>query len=181
MCGQPPEDFGAFFLALMTAATTTNADDGLHLAGLQHAVLGEGNSQREGRTFQNIPRLIDKYLEDCASRRLAMRVEVDESLQGGEAQRRAFATSVDEVLRALPSCAAPSVCAWSTARGSNVQARPDHVTPKTVEALAAHQPRESEWGDFAGLEVVGFLLVGPIVALCYWVHTSLLPRLYAGG
>ena len=147
--GDPPDDFGSFFLALMTAATAVTAHDGQYLAGLQHAVLGEGHTQLEGRTFQNVPRLTDKYLGECGSRRFAMRVEVDAALQGGEAQRQVFATSVREALQALPGAAEPAVCAWSDARGCTVAARSDHVTPKTLEALSAHQPTDSEWGDFA--------------------------------
>lgn len=170
--GMPPKSFGSFYLALMTAANATTADDGMHLAGMQHAVLGEGDASREGRTFQNVPRLTDKYLGDCGSRRLAVRVEVDASLAGGEVQRGAFAESVFDALQALPGPAQPAVCEWTASRGCTVAARADHVTPKTVEQLAAYRPNANEWGELEGLAWIGVLLTGPaIVLLCYWARS----------
>lgn len=44
---------------------------------MQHAVLGLGSSFYE--TFQNCPRMTDKFLEQCGSRRLAMRGELDDN------------------------------------------------------------------------------------------------------
>ncbi len=46
------------------------------LTGVQHAVLGFGSSTYT--TFQNIPRLTDKFLGECGSRRMAKRAEIDE-------------------------------------------------------------------------------------------------------
>ena len=46
------------------------------LVGVQHAVLGYGSTTYT--TFQNIPRLTDKFLGDCGSRRMTMRAEIDE-------------------------------------------------------------------------------------------------------
>ena len=177
--GDPPADFGAFFFALLTQATATTVDDGLHLAGLQHALLGVGHAQCEGSTFQNIPRLTDRYLGECGSRRLAMRVEIDAALEGGDAQRDAFAASTFEALQAMPSHGLPPVCAWTEARGCNVAARADFVTPKSVAELEAYKPSESEWGDFEGPMKWPLLLLG-IAACCafvYWINTVLIPTL----
>ena len=175
--GFPPDDFGAFHLSLLSAANATTTDDGLHLAGLQHAVLGTGHAQRDGCHFQNVPRLADKYLGECGSRRLAMRVEIDEALEGGAAQRRAFAASTFEALEAQLSHGMPSVCAWTVANGCTVGARADLITPKTAEQLAAHRPHENDWGDiqFAGYEWLAVPILGAILAFCYWVHAVYLP------
>ena len=62
------------------------ANEGLKpLAGMQHAVLGEGSSVY-AETFQNCPRLTDKFLGECGSRRLAMRGERRASSRGVESQ-----------------------------------------------------------------------------------------------
>lgn len=81
-------------------------------------MLGFGASVYE--TFQNVPRLTDKLLEECGSRRMAQRGEVDE---GGEddpmAVIKAFEVAVGKALDALPSADKPAVCKW-TVPGSQI-------------------------------------------------------------
>ena len=60
--GDPPANFEKFLDQLRRAV----ADESTPLAGLQHAVLGEGDSVYTD-TFQNNPRLSDKYMGECGS------------------------------------------------------------------------------------------------------------------
>ena len=60
-----PRDAAALYVA-----------EGEPLKGCQHAVLGFGSSMYD--TFMNCPRLCDKYLGDCGSRRMVQRAELDE-------------------------------------------------------------------------------------------------------
>lgn len=60
--GDPPDNYKLFLKKLMDAA----ADGQTPLKGLQHAVLGYGSSYYP--TFQNCPRLSDKYLGLCGAR-----------------------------------------------------------------------------------------------------------------
>ena len=81
--GDPPSGFGKF---LYRCQETSKEFDGntierRPLYGLQHAVLGVGNTQYD--TFQNIPRHIDKYLGECGSRRCKQRFEWDEMENSG--------------------------------------------------------------------------------------------------
>lgn len=70
--GDAPSGFGKFLYELQEAAK----DTGKPLMGLQHAVLGFGSTSYE--TFQNCPRLVDKYLGEAGSRRCLKRLEIDE-------------------------------------------------------------------------------------------------------
>lgn len=75
--GDPPSGFGLFLYELQEAAKAgTTASAGKPLSGLQHAVLGFGSTAYE--TFQNCPRLVDKYLGEAGSRRCMKRLEWDE-------------------------------------------------------------------------------------------------------
>ena len=68
--GDPPSNMRNL-VQLLQHEASMNSDA---LVGVQHAVLGFGSSTYT--TFQNIPRLTDKFLGACGSRRLAMRAEV---------------------------------------------------------------------------------------------------------
>merc|ERR1711924_320531 len=72
--GDPPSNFNMFLLKLYRGAASGEKP----LAGMQHAVIGYGASVYE--TFQNTPRLADKLLGECGSRRLATRCELDEGM-----------------------------------------------------------------------------------------------------
>jgi len=70
--GDAPGGFGKFLYQLQEAAKS----DEKPLDGMQHAVLGFGSTIYE--TYQNCPRLCDKYLGEAGSRRCLERMEVDE-------------------------------------------------------------------------------------------------------
>merc|ERR1712160_6406 len=69
--GDSPGGYGKFLYQLQEAAKS----DEKPLDGLQHAVLGFGSTIYE--TYQNCPRLTDKYLGEAGSRRCLEMVEVD--------------------------------------------------------------------------------------------------------
>lgn len=83
------------------------------LKGIHHAVLGFGSTTYT--TFQNVPRLTDKFLGECGSRRLVMRAEIDEHdpNPGEEAEYHRWGEEVFAALQALPAVTAPPACAWS--------------------------------------------------------------------
>jgi len=70
--GDAPGGYGKFLYQLQEAAKSEEKP----LEGIQHAVLGFGSTIYE--TYQNCPRLTDKYLGEAGSRRCLERVEVDE-------------------------------------------------------------------------------------------------------
>ena len=76
--GDPPANLAQFLEMLIVGA----AAGGTPLAGLQHAVIGYGQSIYP--TFQNVPRLVDKLLGELGSRRCVRRVELDEGPDGDE-------------------------------------------------------------------------------------------------
>jgi len=69
----PPDNFGDFAHHLLTAATKHPGC----LAGLQHAVYGNGDDTYFS-TYMNNPRYIDMLLEKCGSRRFFARGETGE-------------------------------------------------------------------------------------------------------
>uniref|UniRef100_A0A6V2V724 Flavodoxin-like domain-containing protein n=1 Tax=Emiliania huxleyi TaxID=2903 RepID=A0A6V2V724_EMIHU len=78
--GDPPENYLPFLLGLLRAkeaAARGGGGGGPPLRGLQHAVLGFGQSVFA--TYQNCPRWTDKLLGELGSRRFVRRVEVDEA------------------------------------------------------------------------------------------------------
>merc|ERR1711937_447515 len=74
--GDAPGGYGKFLYQLQEAAKSGEKP----LEGIQHAVLGFGSTIYE--TFQNCPRLTDKYLGEAGSRRCMKRLEVDEMDEG---------------------------------------------------------------------------------------------------
>lgn len=110
--GDPPDNFAAMLLKLLLGAQKGDKP----LAGMQHAVLGFGASVYD--TFQNTPRLADKYLEECGSRRLACRVEVDDASEDDPAEKlNQFETLVFQALQNLPDAASAAVCSWTKPEG----------------------------------------------------------------
>jgi len=104
--GDPPCNFNLFLLALVRAAKSGTKP----LTGMQHTVLGYGSSCYD--TFQNTPRLTDKLLGDCGSRRLAQRCEMDDGEDDDNAT--AYAKFEKDLLEALKNSKpdAPPVCDW---------------------------------------------------------------------
>ena len=137
--GDPPDNYNAFLLKLLTAAE----DGSKPLAGLQHAVLGEGSSvYRE--TFQNCPRLTDKYLEECGSRRFVARHETDVGGEEDESvSRNAFRDAVFAAFdKGLPAADAPPAAPWSEPRASHGEPT-TQIVAKSVASSAAAMAKAS--------------------------------------
>ena len=54
-------------------------------------------------TYQNCPRLSDKLMEECGSRRLAQRQELDDGAEDDDAKTAKFEGDVLAVLQKLPA------------------------------------------------------------------------------
>ena len=132
--GDPPENFGAFFLQLLAAVNSGSQP----LLGMQHCVLGQGSTVYQ-ETFQNVPRLVDKYLGEAGSRRCVMRQEIDAAhyIEGDQhlRDRQHWSGAVVSALQSLPAASAPPVCAWDAARKTH-QYETSKVTIKSAEDLA---------------------------------------------
>lgn len=109
--GEPPDNITSFFTALMKAANAGEKP----LQGLQHAVLGFGSSVYD--TYQNCPRLMDRYLGEAGSRRMSQRAELDEAHDTDKEEEQPdyarWTKEVFQALHALPSAESPPACAWT--------------------------------------------------------------------
>jgi sulfite reductase alpha subunit-like flavoprotein len=108
--GDPPDNYAGFLAKLLKGAKGAEYP----LTGMQHAVLGLGSSCYD--TFQNVPRLSDKMLGECGSRRIAQRCELDDSGPGEDTSRqqvKTFEAAVLKELKARKPAEAQPVCAWS--------------------------------------------------------------------
>jgi len=155
--GEPPANFTLFLIRLLTATE----HGGKPLRGLQHAVLGQGSSVYEA-TFQNCPRLTDKYLEALGSRRFVPRHETD-AVGDDEvsSSRNAFREAVFECLdQGLPAASSPPAAEWSQPRAWHKEPTAQ-ITPKTVAQLSGQNQ------DGSRLETVGHM-VGPIVLVVFF-------------
>lgn len=152
--GDPPWNFSPFLLELVRGAKAESKP----LAGLQHAVLGYGASVYE--TFQNTPRLTDKLLGECGSRRLAQRQEHDEEYD--EAQNavklNAFYEDVLAALKSLPEPDSPPVCDWTQPASK--------ILEKSEEELAGDAPK----GDLATALLIFAVIVAAFAV--YYAYTS---------
>ncbi len=149
--GEPPDNFGQFVLKLMVVAER----GGKPLRGLQHAVLGEGNSKYRN-TFQNCPRLTDKYLEACGSRRFVPRHETDVSKEEKELSRSEFRQAVCLSLsEGLPTADTPPAAEWSKPRAFHTEPTAQ-ISPKTASQLAGNNGSASDMFSAHNL-------VGPVV------------------
>jgi len=76
--GDAPSGFGKFLYKIYAAAADVKkrGKEAAVLAGMEHSVLGFGSTVYY--TFQNVPRLCDRLLEESGSTRFLMRSEVDE-------------------------------------------------------------------------------------------------------
>lgn len=153
--GDPPSNINAFLLALLTAAT----EGSMPLKGLQHAVLGEGSSVYN-TTFQNCPRLHDKYLEESGSRRFVARHEIDVGGDEDESIGRAlFREAVFKQLSmGLEGCDAKPAAAWS----EPVQTHGEPVTQIVLKDASelGGGPRPQTLGQ----KVVPLLVISVVVA-----------------
>ena len=154
--GDPPDNYGHFLVKLIHGAQSGAKP----LTGMQHAVLGEGSSVYED-TFQNNPRLTDKLLEECGSRRLARRHEID---VGGEEDesvgRNLFSQAVFEALQALPSAHSPPAADWAEPRVS-------HKEPVTRLTEKTEQGILGGGSKLKGLFIPVIALIGVTCGLFY--------------
>ena len=108
--GDPPGNYGNFLAKLLKASKAGEKP----LAGMQHAVLGFGSSCYD--TFQNCPRLTDKMLGECGSRRVARRCEIDEmddEAKTNTPKVKEFEAAVSKALHARTPASKPPVCEWT--------------------------------------------------------------------
>jgi sulfite reductase alpha subunit-like flavoprotein len=155
--GDPPWNYTPFLLELTKAANAGQKP----LEGLQHAVLGYGASVYA--TFQNTPRLTDKLLGECGSRRLAQRQEHDETEdKDNETKLDTFYKDVLAACKALPKPDAPPVCDWTTPAS--------RILEKTEEELTDDAPK----GDLMGA-LLTFGLVGAVAAVYYAYSSGAVP------
>jgi len=113
--GDPPSGFGRFLYRLQETSKECdgNPTENKALYGLQHAVLGVGNTQYD--TFQNIPRHVDKYLGECGSRRCKQRFEWDEMENSEKDVLRWSEEMIQIILKdgdEASSESKPEVCSW---------------------------------------------------------------------
>jgi len=116
--GDPPSGYGKFLYRLYAAAQAGATP----LTGLEHAILGFGSTTYY--TFQNVPRLTDRLLEELGSRRFLKRVEVDEmeDLKENETAVRAWSDAV-RAHHATGPQTGPSVCKWTEPEGEVFEKR----------------------------------------------------------
>ena len=117
-CGEPPVNINMLFEQLKDNATVGSLSTEPPLHGLQHAVFGCGSTFYE--TFQNCPRMHDKFLGECGSRRLAMRAELDDIHELAHNEQPHYLRWTEEVFKALqnlPSADTPPVCDWDQPAG----------------------------------------------------------------
>ena len=79
-------------------------------------MIGCGSSVYD--TYQNVPRLSDKYLGECGSRRLAQRFEIDEAKDDAahkqeEEDLKRHLEGLYALMQNPPKPLAPSVCDWT--------------------------------------------------------------------
>lgn len=129
--GDPPGNYNAFLCKLLQGAEAGSKP----LMGMQHAVLGEGSSVYN-ETFQNCPRLTDKYLEALGSRRFLARHETDVGGEEDESiSRKLFREAVSAVLKSgLPLASSAEAAAWAKPRASHTEPT-DQIVLKTVAEL----------------------------------------------
>ena len=131
--GDPPTGFGRFLYQLQetskqpAAGTTDGPQDDdpttpnnarRPFYGLQHAVVGIGNTQYD--TFQNIPRHVDRYLSLCGSRRCKERLEWDE-MENTEHDIQVWTEEMLQIISQQQKTKKtdedkyqPDVCTWET-------------------------------------------------------------------
>lgn len=160
--GDPPSGFGKFLYKCQETNREFdgNATDRKPLYGLQHAVLGVGDSQYE--TFQNIPRHIDMYLGACGSRRCKQRLEWDV----GESSEKDIQTWAQEMIRVIleqtqndeaandekaNSKFQPEVCSWKEPNSE--------VFTKTVGEDGWEDAGRTQFEISPFMMILGFLII----------------------
>lgn len=145
-CGEPPVNMKLLFdLLVDNGEVGSLSSEGGPLKGMQHAILGCGSTCYE--TFQNCPRLHDKYIGDCGSRRMVMRAELDDTHDLMHHEQPEYLRWESEVFaalqKALPAADSPSACTWDqpcgtiTATMSASTSSPKDVAPFVMSAAVA--------------------------------------------
>ena len=155
--GDPPDNYGSFLLQLMQGAE----DGSKPLAGMQHAVLGEGSSVYS-ETFQNCPRLSDKYLEACGSRRFFARHETDVGGDEDEqVSRDLFRNGVSAALKSgLPNATSAPAAKWEKPRASHGEPT-DQIKLKSASELGGG--RSQTWAQILVPLTVALAAIGTYV------------------
>lgn len=114
--GDAPTGFGKFLYQLYEAAKNPDKP----LQGLQHCILGCGSTVYY--TFQNVPRIADKLLEQAGSRRCLKRVEIDE-VEDFEDNKKLIKKWGDDVFDFATTVGVggkdeKAVCKWNDPKGT---------------------------------------------------------------
>mmetsp|Transcript_102911 Transcript_102911/g.295054 ORF Transcript_102911/g.295054 Transcript_102911/m.295054 type:complete len:218 (+) Transcript_102911:369-1022(+) len=155
--GYPPSGYEDFLKELYKARDKT-FDQDPPLDGMQHAVLGFGSTIYE--TFQNNPRLTDKLLEECGSRRFAKRGECDDA---GDDSDKTIATWEKEVFAALQD---PSKMVLGSAPACKYDEPAGTIQDKDVGQGAVAK------GNNEMANYMMYLLVIFVVALAIWYQKT---------
>mmetsp|Transcript_7260 Transcript_7260/g.12287 ORF Transcript_7260/g.12287 Transcript_7260/m.12287 type:complete len:269 (+) Transcript_7260:17-823(+) len=169
--GDPPANYVHFMLKLVRAASDVSQGGAPPLKGMQHAVLGYGQSVFQ--TFQNTPRWTDKLLEQLGSRRCVQRVELDEGpdedptaeddeaeyfgsggssqtlpdaptlkIRGRDVGIRHFQLEVAQaLLQAARNVGEPPVCRWDVPGGIIWEKSEDELLAARPEVITDHNGR----------------------------------------
>jgi len=158
--GEAPANYEKFLLMLSKGAKAES--ESLPLEGMQHAVLGFGDSVYE--TYMNCPRLTDKFLEECGSRRVHKRHEVDASaaitVEDVEKENRLendWIEAVHQALRSSPSASDPPAAPWCE----------EGKTDKIYEGAV---PSESSSGSGGVVGVAAFVVAILAFLLSYYLR-----------
>lgn len=151
--GDPPGNYGKFLVNLLQGASAGD----MPLEGVAHAVLGYGSSVYD--TYQNCPRLSDKLLGECGSRRLARRAEIDE-IEDSEDQAdklKKWEAAVTDALKKPAPKTAKSVCDWTEPASQ--------ILEKAVGDISAF---DVEGGGASGMAAAALLAVVAAAAGAYY-------------
>ena len=143
--GQPPDNAAAFFNWLETQSQQASSNSQVLSSELQFAVLGVGNKDW-ALTYQQVPRLLDEWLDQLGASRLLPRGEAD--------ARSDFFGQVDDYLPAAWSASASHfdlVASSGSAGGSNVAQR---KTRYRVDELHEHSTAIAHFPDMQPFEVL---------------------------
>jgi len=153
--GDPPSGFGKFFYQLQEASKSKDQP----LKGLQHSILGFGSTVYE--TFQNIPRLSDKYLSEAGSRRCLKRVEIDDCDEEWEKSIEQWKNDIANCMSFKTSEGAAekeAVCDWKEPC--------DQILKKTLGADGF------EVGSAPSVDYVKILMAVAVGGLAYYWYTQ---------
>ena len=144
--GQPPDNAGAFYQWLEALAQQTATGNSPPLSSdLQFAVLGVGNKDW-ATTYQQVPRLLDEWLDQLGASRLLARGEAD--------ARSDFFGQVDEYIPAAWLASANHFDLLDGSGGSGGLKAAQRKTRYRVDELHEHSAALSHFPDMQALEVL---------------------------